>query len=53
MLFLGVFLQEGKENTCIGCFLDWLCMDPFLQTMQQNEQANGQQRTLVHCCEFI
>jgi hypothetical protein len=20
MLFLGVFLQEGKENTCTGCF---------------------------------
>jgi hypothetical protein len=41
MLFLGGFLQEGKENTCIGCFLDWLCMDPFLQTMQQMSRQTG------------
>ncbi len=51
--FFGGF-PSGRERKHLHRLLFGLALyGPFSSNHAANEQANGQQRTLVHCCEFI
>jgi hypothetical protein len=50
--FGGFAFRKGKKTPAQAAF-GLALYGPFSSNHAANQQANGQQRTLVHCCELI